>query len=342
MAKASKVQTAVDTGDKLVGEGLAMASNKVAPVAGPILVRILWDNKIKIILAIISILCFGVFALEALLLTSSANSTARSLIPDDHYKCIQEASLDSGVDFALLASYGKVIADFDQENTGDGVGFLEIPDSIWQEYKKDGDGNGEIKSEDLCDNYATLVSKLGSISGSVEDQINNYPYSKKSEIERWYKIFSGATETPYGNPIGLDRKELATITSPYNKVRVIFGRRHVHKGMDIVPSGTWYAENPGKGSTDAINYAIMSGEVRLFKDRFGALCSYIENESYKLLYCHCDSFIAENNTQVKYGDPICYMGSTGFSTAPHTHIGLYQKNGNGWQMVDPTPFMFPN
>lgn len=32
-------------GDSVVGDSLALASNKVAPVVGPILVNVIWKNK---------------------------------------------------------------------------------------------------------------------------------------------------------------------------------------------------------------------------------------------------------------------------------------------------------
>lgn len=331
-----KVKDVAKLGDSLIGDGIGLLSNKVAPVVGPIVISILWKHKVKILIVLLCMVCLSAFFLESLFVQSAAGSSIKALIPPDHAACITQASSSTGTQFELLASYGKVISNFDSSHKGSGIGFMEIPDDLWRQNEQ-----GLKGASDICTNYLVLARILANIPGGVEQKIDNYPYSQNDEVKRWFQLFVGAALTPYGNPIGLERSDLVVKTSGYNLIRVIFGRKHVHKGVDVVPSGIWYGENPGKASTQAVNRAILAGQVSLFKDQYGALCAYITNQSYKLLYCHCDSFIAKQSQEVKYGDPICFMGSTGFSTAPHTHIALYEKNGDSWQMVDPTPFIFP-
>ena len=332
------------TGDNLVGDSLAMASNKVAPVVGPILVNILWKNKWKILIANFVMMLFFFFALEAI--SYQAIAGARGIldqIPEEHKECIDKASRKYDQEFELLASYGKVIADFDENHTGSGIGFLEISESDWDKFESDGNNNNEITYEDLCDNYFTLSSILSNYEGDAESKINSYSYSDKQAVLDQYNMYVGLLVIPYGNPIGLNRADLVTVTSGYNIVRVINGVKNVHKGVDLVPSSTWYSENQGKGATDSINRAILTGTVSNFKDGYGSLCSYVTNDYYRTLYCHCSAFIAQDGSTVKYGDPICFMGNTGFSTGTHVHVGVYQKNDNGgWNLIDPTPFMFPN
>ncbi|WKZ30229.1 MAG: M23 family metallopeptidase [Candidatus Dojkabacteria bacterium] len=336
-------KNAVEIGDSLVGDVIGLASNKVAPVIGPILVNIIWKNKWKILLANVVIFFFVIFALEAIAYQVLAGT--RGLIeeiPQEHRECIDKASRKYSQEFELIASYGKVIADFDEKHTGNGVGFLEIPQSDWDNYGSDGNNNNEVTHEDLCDNYFTLSNILSAYDGDAEKKINQYSYPKKEEVYEQYQMYVGLMYIPYGNPIGLNRTDLVTVTSGFNVVRVIDGVKNVHKGVDIVPSSKWYQENPGKGSTDSINRAILTGKVSNFKDGYGALCSYITNDYYRVLYCHCDAFIAQDGSTVKYGDPICFMGNTGFSTGVHTHIGMYEKNSQGgWNLIDPTPFLFP-
>lgn len=332
-----------EVGDSLVGDTIGLASNKVVPIVGPILVNIIWKNKWKILILSVVISFFSIFALEALAYQFLAGSRGLiEQIPIEHRDCIDKASRKYGEEFELLSAYGKVIADFEEEHTGNGIGFLEISQDDWDEYGSDGNNNEEITHEDLCDNYFTLSNILSDTGGDAEQKINKYSYPKKEEVLEQYNMYVGLMFIPYGNPIGLNRSELVTVTSGYNVVRVIDGKKSVHKGVDIVPSGTWYQENPGKGSTDSINRAILTGKVSNFKDGYGALCSYITNDYYRVLYCHCSAFIAQDGVTVKYGDPICFMGNTGFSTGVHTHIGMYEKNSSGgWNLVDPTPFLFP-
>lgn len=333
----------IEIGDSLLGDTLGLASNKVAPVVGPLVVNILWKNKWNILLFGIVFLCFGVFVLESIAYQVLAGYRGIiNEIPKDHKECIEKSSRKYDLEFELVASYGKVIADFDSTHKGSGIGLLEITQTDWDKAKTDGSGNNEVSADELCDNYFTLANLLSQNSGDSKEKIYAYLYPKKDEVYEQYQMYVGLMLIPYGNPVGLNREDLITVTSGYNIVRVIDGYRHVHKGVDLVPSSQWYKENQGKGSTDAVNRAIISGTVSNFKDGNGALCSYITNMLYRVMYCHCDAFIAQDGANVRYGDPICFMGSTGFSTGVHTHVGVYEKNGlGGWNNIDPTPFLFP-
>lgn len=338
-----KAKQLAEVGDNLIGDGLSLASNKVAPIVGPFVVSILWKHKWKILIGIICLILFFVLAFESLAnQTLAGNATLRAQIPKEHQECIQSASVKFTVQFDLLAAYGKVIANFDAKHKGAGRGFLEIDNTTWQQFGTDGNNNNQITEADICDNYFTLANKLSSLPGDANQKIDAYTYSRKGEVKKWFELFSGASLVPYGNPIGLERKELVRVTSTYNLVRIIFGKRHVHSGTDVVPSAQWFKENPGKGSTDVVNKAISSGRTKLIKDKAGALCVYVTNKAYRTMYCHCNDFIVKNDVDVKYGDPLCHMGSTGFSTAPHTHVTIWRANGGDWERLDPAPFMFPN
>ena len=340
----NNTKNAVEIGDSLVGDAIGIASNKVAPVVGPILVNIIWKNKYKIIIACVVIFVFAIFALESIAYQVLAGYRGiLDEIPEEHKECIDKSSRKFNQEYELIASYGKVVADFDGTHRGSGIGFLEITESDWEKYKTDGNNNDEIIEGELCDNYFTLSNILSQTHGDAKTKIYDYSYPKKEEVYEQYQMYVGLLYIPYGNPVGLNRADLITVTSGYNVVRIIDGYKHVHKGVDIVPSGKWYQENQGKGSTDAINRTIIAGKVENFKDGNGALCSYITNDYYRVLYCHCSAFIAQDQSTAKYGDPICFMGSTGFSTGVHTHIGLYEKNNSGgWNNIDPTPFLFPS
>ncbi len=332
-----------EIGDSLAGDAIGIASNKVVPVVGPILVNIVWKNKFKILIAFVVICFFGIFALEAIAYQVLAGyHSLLDEIPKEHQECIDKASRKYNQEYELIASYGKVISNFDATHRGNGIGFLEISETDWNKYKADGDNNDNISEGDLCDNYFTLSNILSQYQGDAKAKIYAYTYPKKDEVYEQYQMYVGALYIPYGNPVGLNRSDLIVVTSGYNVVRIINGVKNIHKGVDLVPSSKWYQENPGKGSTDAINRTIIAGKVDNFKDGNGALCSYITNDYYRVLYCHCSAFIAQDQSIVKYGDPICFMGTTGFSTGVHTHVGLYEKsNSGGWNNIDPTPFLFP-
>jgi len=337
-------QDSLKKADNLVGNKLALASNKVMPIAGPIITKIVWKNKAVVAVMFLAVFLFACFGIQSIAYQFSVDVRSYlEQIPEVHRECIRKAGMEYKIEFELLASYGQVIAEFDELHRGEGVGFLEIPQNVWNDFSVDGDNNGVVSEFDICDNYFTLANKLSSLSGSAESRIDQYGGSYKDEVKTIFNLYTGLIFIPYGNPVGLTRADLVTVTSGYDVVRVFEGVTNVHTGLDIVPSDTWFAENPGKSSTEAINRSILIGTVTNFKDSYGALCSYIANTYYRVLYCHCSAHIAENNSTVAYGDPVCFMGSTGFSTGVHNHIEVFQKSEDGgWLRVDPAPFLFPS
>ncbi len=342
--KSDLSKNALKQADNFIGNKLALASNKLVPVVAPIITKILWKHKEKILLFFIMILCFGCFGIQSIAYQMAVDArTFLEQIPEDHKQCMESAKTKYGVELELIAAFSQVISEFKADHIGSGKGFLEIPDDYWVTHGADGNNNGSITENDLCDNYFTLANKLSSLSGGSEEKIDKYNHSKKESIKVVYNLLTGLIFIPYGNPIGLTRADLGTVTSGYNETRIIDGVTNVHLGVDIVPSNTWYQENPGKATEEAINRSIIIGTVTNFKDSYGALCSYVANSYYRTLYCHCSAHLAEDGSTLAYGDPVCQIGSTGFSTGTHVHVEIFSKNQSGnWDRVDPMPFLFPN
>lgn len=94
-----------------------------------------------------------------------------------------------------------------------------------------------------------------------------------------------------------------------------------HGGIDIpAPSGTPI-------------YAVASGTVTLagWNGGYGN-CVIIETDKgEEVYYGHMSSIAASANVRVAKGDIIGYVGSTGWSTGPHLHLGVYAGSG----FVDP-------
>jgi len=57
-------------------------------------------------------------------------------------------------------------------------------------------------------------------------------------------------------------------------------------------------------------------------------------ETLRIMYCHLDNRLVNAGQQVKMGDIIGYMGSTGWSTGKHLHFSYYYKG----DPVDPKYF----
>lgn len=92
------------------------------------------------------------------------------------------------------------------------------------------------------------------------------------------------------------------------------GSKELHRGIDIpMPDGT------------PIN-AAMSGKIKVGHN--GSYGNYVEitSKKRKTLYAHCATIKVANGQNVKKGDVIATVGSTGSSTGSHLHME-FEKNG---------------
>jgi murein DD-endopeptidase MepM/ murein hydrolase activator NlpD len=113
------------------------------------------------------------------------------------------------------------------------------------------------------------------------------------------------------------------ITSKFQEMESF--RSQPHSGLDFaMPEGTELR-------------SIAEGVVRI-KD-FGnvnagktVLIDSADGKTY--IYGHLSDFSVQNGEQVHIGDILGHSGNTGFSTAPHLHLGV-KVNG---EFVDPTPY----
>ena len=113
----------------------------------------------------------------------------------------------------------------------------------------------------------------------------------------------------FGNPF--DFPWLGYVSSGYGwRVHPISGEKNLHRGVDIaVTQGTPVA-------------AIHDGRVVSAGDAGSyGLCVVIEDEKgYQSRYAHCSSLSVTVGQEVKRGDVIAAVGSTGNSTGPHLHL----------------------
>lgn len=105
----------------------------------------------------------------------------------------------------------------------------------------------------------------------------------------------------------------------------IFGGRRAHKGLDLAaPIGT-----PIRASADG---TVSKAE---WFSGYGLFVSLEHGGEIQTRYGHMSRLNVYNGQQVKKGDVIGYVGSTGNSTGPHLH---YEVRIDG-VAVNPTPYM---
>lgn len=113
------------------------------------------------------------------------------------------------------------------------------------------------------------------------------------------------------------------ITADFGGQRILNGKkRKEHNGIDF----------GGKEGTPV--YAISDGIVRLAAENFyfnGTFVLLDHGQGLSSVYLHLHKLHVINNQQVKKGELIGEIGSTGRSTGPHLHLGVQWYN----KRIDP-------
>lgn len=131
----------------------------------------------------------------------------------------------------------------------------------------------------------------------------------------------GPVSVPSRNPLNSGR-----LSSAYGmRTHPVLGRRKRHKGIDLAaPTGTPV-------------YATADGAIaRADRSRTYGLVIYINHGAeMETRYAHLSKLLVADGQQVKKGDLIGYVGSTGRSTGPHLHYEVRVKG----LAVNPIPYM---
>lgn len=122
----------------------------------------------------------------------------------------------------------------------------------------------------------------------------------------------------------------STITSKFGW-RTLYGKANWHTGIDIsgynILGKNIVAANAGTVIKAVTTYVPKKG--------YGKYVMIDHGGGYTTMYAHCTSLSVKVGQQVKRGQVIAQVGSTGNSTGPHLHFGIY-ING---KEVDPLPYL---
>ncbi len=127
----------------------------------------------------------------------------------------------------------------------------------------------------------------------------------------------------------VENRDLTRLASGFGmRIHPIYKGRRMHTGIDFAaPRGTpIYATGDGK---------IKLAKKSLLKTGYGNQVEIDHGFGYISKYAHMQSFIVKVGQNVKRGEIIGYIGSTGGSTAPHLHYEIH-KNGI---KIDPIQYM---
>ena len=252
----------------------------------------------------------GTFKRENIL--DAATTHVRSVTGTINQNTFYASAVEAGLPDSLTTPFAKAFSfDFDFQRE---VAIGDTFSATWEETVTES-GRNTVPPKLL---YVRLNTSKGSKT--------YYAFTPPDETEqRWFD------ESGQGNERGLMRTPVdgARITSKYGyRTHPISRAQRKHNGVDFAaPTGT-----PIYASGDA---------TVLFRGPRGAAGNFIrlghaEQEGMQTWYMHLDAFAEglEVGKQVRQGEIIGYVGTTGGSTGPHLH---YEIRING-EPLDPLTF----
>lgn len=147
---------------------------------------------------------------------------------------------------------------------------------------------------------------------TIENQKANDEYSQKVQSLKWQNESSPLWEGKFKEPV-----EKYKLTSDFGEIRTVNGKESGrHGGMDFAaPSGTPVSA-PANGKVLFADFIALTGNTVMIEHGMGL----------KTLYYHMDSIDVSAGDEVKTGDSIGKIGTTGFSTGPHLHFAAAVEN----------------
>jgi murein DD-endopeptidase MepM/ murein hydrolase activator NlpD len=176
-----------------------------------------------------------------------------------------------------------------------------------------------MRSADLVNSIINSLNNLGhyiSAQKKSYDEIDNLLKNKEQLL----------VSTPAIQPVS--NKDLTRVASGFGyRIDPIYKTVKLHAGLDFAaPQGTPIYATANGTVTVAGNTGNGYGNHVVINHGYG----------YETLYGHMVKVKARVGQQIKRGEVIGYVGSTGKSTGPHCHYEVH-KNG---QKIDPVYFFY--
>ena len=180
---------------------------------------------------------------------------------------------------------------------------------------------------------AYKVKKGESLSGiaaarnvSIFDIIDANDLSSQTLIPGQSLFIPGARLTSYDLKKALGQLVIWPITGSISsyfgyRPNPFTGIRQFHNGLDIVGPENFPVKAAMDGRVAETGYSSV----------FGNFVIMSHPDGYQTLYAHLNSISVRQGSSVTQGSRVGLLGSTGYSTGPHLHFGVF-KNGKA---IDP-------
>ncbi|MEG0912768.1 MAG: M23 family metallopeptidase [Oscillospiraceae bacterium] len=174
---------------------------------------------------------------------------------------------------------------------------------------------------ELSERLSGLHSMLSSLN-SYADYGTDRMFELEGEVKNRLDYLASI---PSGQPIfkGEVTSEFGGRVNPFSLSSV-----ESHTGLDVGADYGAPVYAAGRGTVITAEYLAGYGNIVRIDHGYGFIS----------IYAHCSELVAEIGDEVKRGDLICFVGSTGRSTGNHLHFGI-SYNGS-W--IDPRSIMDKN
>ena len=197
-----------------------------------------------------------------------------------------------------------------------------IPDSARAKEIEAQEELATIENMDNSELYSSITKSVGQLGSRIKVQFTSY-----SEVDDLIKNKERLlAHTPAIQPVS--NKDLTRIASGFGyRIDPIYKTTKMHAGIDFTaPQGTPI-------------YATADGTVKVSGNTGNGYGNHVvinHGYGYETLYGHMVKTKVKRGEQVKRGEIIGWVGSTGKSTGPHCHYEVH-KSGN---RIDPVYFFY--
>ncbi len=200
----------------------------------------------------------------------------------------------------------------------------------------------KFKASSLLERDADLCNPKA-IASRNNSQNNSQNYYQNGKV--LYAAASGDTAVQVRR---LTEQEIAAMSLPSNgdkqmlfpliapsvissifgtRVHPVTGQVRFHQGTDLAaPEGTPVV-------------AAFSGRVEIagWLGGYGLIVVISHGDTHETRYAHLSEVLVKPGQEIKQGNVIGLVGSTGMATGPHLHFEIWQKMQEGLVAIDPTP-----
>lgn len=244
---------------------------------------------------------------------------AVSDIPAQYLPVFLKAQEKYGVSWAVLAAIAKVESSFGLNmgsSEAGAVGFMQFMPGTWEKYKQDGNGDGVYDPYNPWDAVFSAANMLQANGFEKDPEKALYLYNHAG----WYvrKVMAIAFQyssamVPPGQGIWPLPSRYISISSGYGmRLHPVLKEYRFHDGIDIpAPAGTPV-------------FAVQDGRVAWDRSKGGyGLCVVLNHGTCTTLYAHLSEITVRAGQEVKAGEIVGFVGSTGLSDGPHLHFSVY-------------------